>query len=241
MTGDPARRDRASGLGWLNVLAVMAAVVLALAIFEYLWWTEFSPSFVRAGFGKATIHFGGELVHTIVFSLAVLGPLYLIIRRNSAVTWRKLGLAPTVPWALSAGFVIGLAAYTIDGLIDSAWSQFLGRSLEYRASSYVAGLKSNWITFATSLPASVVVTPFLNELLFRGVILGWLADRLPAKSALVISALVYSTFYLSLDFFPSVFVLGLIYGWIYQRARSVWPCVVAHGAYNLASDLFWLF
>ena len=241
MTSDPTRRDRATGLSWLNVLAVIAAVVLAMAIFEYLWRVEFLPSFVRAGFGKATIHFSGELIDTIVISLAILGPLYVIVRRKKAVTWRKLGLAPTVPWALGAGFVVGLAAYTIEGLIDSAWSQFLGRSLEYRASSYVAGLKSNWTTFATSFPALVLVIPFLNELFFRGVILGWLADRLPAKSALVISALVFSTFHLSWDFFLSVFVLGLIFGWIYQRARSIWPCVVAHGAYNLAGDLFWLF
>jgi membrane protease YdiL (CAAX protease family) len=36
------------------------------------------------------------------------------------------------------------------------------------------------------------------------------------------------------------FTLGMIAGWLYERTRSLWPCILLHGSYNSLVTWLWL-
>jgi membrane protease YdiL (CAAX protease family) len=72
----------------------------------------------------------------------------------------------------------------------------------------------------------------VEELLFRGTVLGaLLRDGRPAR-AILMSAGLFALAHLSLHRLPPTFALGCVLGVVAWRTRSVWPAVVLHAAYN---------
>ena len=79
-----------------------------------------------------------------------------------------------------------------------------------------------------------VVAPVLEEVLFRGVVLGALARKVGTWGAIVASAAVFSLLHLDLWSLLPFAVLGIGLGWLAARGRSLWPAVLAHFLYNAA-------
>ena len=76
-----------------------------------------------------------------------------------------------------------------------------------------------------------ILTPFAEELLFRGFILGMLLKRYSAPQSIVISSLIFA-----IAHEPIARVLafggGLLYGWVRVRTGSILPGMVAHAIWN---------
>lgn len=80
--------------------------------------------------------------------------------------------------------------------------------------------------------AICLIAPFLEEMLFRGIILrGFLSHYSPKKSILI-SALLFGLFHLNLYQIPVAFFMGCFLGWLYYYSRSLWPSILAHALYN---------
>jgi membrane protease YdiL (CAAX protease family)/Fe-S-cluster-containing hydrogenase component 2 len=78
----------------------------------------------------------------------------------------------------------------------------------------------------------VLVGPFVEELLLRGVVLGALERRLGRWWGISLSALMFATLHGTLwQMLPMTF-LGLALGRIASGRRSLWPAVILHVAYN---------
>jgi uncharacterized protein len=77
-----------------------------------------------------------------------------------------------------------------------------------------------------------VLAPVLEEMLFRGVILRAFLQRYPRGIAIVHSAGIFGLAHMNLYQFVAAFTLGLLAGWLYERTRSLWPCIALHAAYN---------
>jgi membrane protease YdiL (CAAX protease family) len=77
----------------------------------------------------------------------------------------------------------------------------------------------------------VTLTPFAEELFFRGLgvrVLGFLGSM----GAITGTALAFGLAHGLLVALPSLVVLGVGLAWVRIRAKSVWPNVIAHSAYN---------
>ncbi len=95
--------------------------------------------------------------------------------------------------------------------------------------------------FAGMAPDSVaavvmvcVLAPVLEEMLFRGLILRGFLARYPRWPAILLSALLFGAAHLNIYQFVVGIVIGVPLGWLYERTRSLLPCIALHAAYNLA-------
>jgi len=78
-----------------------------------------------------------------------------------------------------------------------------------------------------------IVAPFIEEILFRGIILkGFLQLYSPTKS-IVFSAALFSIYHLNFYQMPSAFILGFFMGWTYYLSHSLWPSILIHVINNL--------
>lgn len=78
----------------------------------------------------------------------------------------------------------------------------------------------------------VVVAPFVEEMLFRGLFLrSFLWNYTPAR-AIAFSSFLFGLAHLNVYQFIIASILGLLSGWLYFRTRSLWPSIFAHAAYN---------
>ncbi len=79
---------------------------------------------------------------------------------------------------------------------------------------------------------AVVAAPFCEEWLCRGVILkGLLKHTTPAK-AIIHSSIIFAVMHLNPWQAIPAFCIGLVFGWVYYRTRSLWPCIFMHAVNN---------
>ncbi|HWG66577.1 MAG TPA: CPBP family intramembrane glutamic endopeptidase [Rhodanobacteraceae bacterium] len=90
----------------------------------------------------------------------------------------------------------------------------------------------------------VCVAPFVEELVFRGVLLSGLARRMPIGWAMLASAIVFGCVHLP-DFkfawypVPALIILGLVSAWLRVRTRSLWPSITLHATNNFIAAIAW--
>jgi membrane protease YdiL (CAAX protease family) len=90
----------------------------------------------------------------------------------------------------------------------------------------------------------VCVAPFVEELVFRGVLLSGLASRMPIGWAMLASAIVFGCVHLP-DFkfawypVPALVILGLASAWLRVRTRSLWPSITLHATNNFIAAIAW--
>lgn len=80
--------------------------------------------------------------------------------------------------------------------------------------------------------SAAVVAPFAEEVLFRGFIFPGLAGRLGRVRAALASAGLFALAHLHPLTFPPLFALGVALAFLYDRFRSIWPCVIVHALTN---------
>ena len=129
---------------------------------------------------------------------------------------------------------------------------FLGAQVAFQ--SIVGGktlsLAGISVSITLSGMLSFVVSPFLEELLFRGLLLHELAALLPRWVANLLTSLLFAgihlPFWLShggvsgalLANTAGVFIFSLLAGWLYLDSSSIWPPTVAHIANNCIASLW---
>ncbi len=73
--------------------------------------------------------------------------------------------------------------------------------------------------------------PITEELVFRGVIQH--ALPLDRTGKIMLQALLFAVMHSGVTAVLYAFLMGIILGWMTQRTKSIWPCVVLHGLNNL--------
>lgn len=92
-----------------------------------------------------------------------------------------------------------------------------------------------------TLPAILMVcvlAPLVEEMLFRGLILRGFLAQYPRWPAIVVSSLLFGASHLNLYQFVLASLSGIVLGWLYERTRSLIPCIALHAIYNTA--ITWL-
>jgi len=79
-----------------------------------------------------------------------------------------------------------------------------------------------------------VVAPITEEMLYRGLVFGALAQRLPFVAAASFSALLFALVH-GIGVLIPIFVLGFGLAWVYQRTRTLWAPIVTHALVNAIS------
>ena len=174
-------------------------------------------------------------IKLILWVLPAFGYVYWV-RRASPFRYLGLSVMPAARKWLKYLVVIGL---------------FLGAQVAFQ--SIVGGktlsLAGISVSITLSGMLSFVVSPFLEELLFRGLLLHELAVLLPRWVANLLTSLLFAgihlPFWLShggvsgalLTNTAGVFIFSLLAGWLYLDSSSIWPPTVAHIANNCVAAL----
>jgi uncharacterized protein len=79
-----------------------------------------------------------------------------------------------------------------------------------------------------------LLAPVLEEMFFRGIILRSFLQQYPKWISILGSALIFGAAHMNLYQFTAAFLLGVFLGWLYQRSRSLVPCIALHAVYNAA-------
>ena len=76
------------------------------------------------------------------------------------------------------------------------------------------------------------IAPFVEEILFRGIILKSFLEQYSTRKAIIVSSLLFAIFHMNIYQFVFAFIIGALSGWVYTKTYSLYPCIFIHCLYN---------
>ncbi|MEO8322974.1 MAG: type II CAAX endopeptidase family protein [Actinomycetota bacterium] len=157
---------------------------------------------------------------------------WLLVLKRRGATFRDAGLVrPSVgavllmiPAILGVFLVEGIVAQVVVNLFGptpTAEDQLLG------SEGVLDRAQIPWVVMLT-----VVVAPIVEEIVFRGLLYGYLRSRMSIKVAAPISALIFACFHFIPLLIPSLFVLGIALAFVYERYKSILVPMALHALNN---------
>lgn len=222
-SGDERGAEEESGLArvrWLDLLLVVVLTVGALFLAGVV-------------VGDPDLTIGFVLAMLLLQSAISLGAIYIVIVRRRRVRWAALGLRAAAPlWHLRALLVallsvplIGIVNYLVQSVADET---FTNPQLEFLAPSGFS-----WFGLAGMLIMAGIVAPIVEEIVFRGLLYGWLRERIGAGFGIWLSALAFSGAHGILLLVPALALQGAILAYLYEKSGSLWPPILVHGTFNM--------
>ena len=83
-------------------------------------------------------------------------------------------------------------------------------------------------TLGLEFIGSALITPFLEELLHRGVVFGRLRRRMDMWTAVIVSAFVFAVLHFNIVQFIYAFLLGIVFALFVEKTGRLFPAVIAH-------------
>lgn len=74
----------------------------------------------------------------------------------------------------------------------------------------------------------VIITPIIEEIIFRGIMLKGLCCSYGHRSACIITSSLFGMMHCSITLFASYFIDSLLISYITVRIKSIWPAIFAH-------------
>jgi len=81
---------------------------------------------------------------------------------------------------------------------------------------------------ATSLLVLAVLAPLVEELIFRGLLYGWIAGRWNSVAAWIVSSVAFAVAHYEPAHIVLVLPLGILFGYLRRRTGSLLPSLAAH-------------
>lgn len=156
-----------------------------------------------------------------------------VLRRTGRTwsSWSEIMPVKAISWQLILPLVVSILGLFIVALelgkgvlyvlpmpevLQGAFRELIGKKFSYLFVLY----------------AAVIQAPLIEELLFRGIILGGLLAYRSKYQAAIWSAILFGIYHMNPWQFPVALILGLVFAWWIIQTGSLLPCILGHALNN---------
>ncbi len=166
-------------------------------------------------------------------TLTILGAIRFLVMRKYGLRWADLGLRPSTPRWHRRGFALAVLLLPVVALINGLLiPQVAGEEFHNPQLYAVAPDGFSWPALLSMLFMAGFVAPFGEEWVFRGLLFPWLRGHLGVATAAVLSGLIFAILHGVPMLIPALTAIGTALALLYHRCGSLWPVILAHGAFN---------
>ncbi|MEC0131370.1 MULTISPECIES: CPBP family intramembrane glutamic endopeptidase [Paenibacillus] len=179
--------------------------------------------------------YSGTLTGLTIAIVLLLG-LYFIALRPKKMPWTEVGVKrfSAKDWWRIALWTLILIVFSV---VTLYLTSFLGNTVD---NSKTESLKQNvtLFTIIIGIVSAGIVSPFYEEIFYRGFVYRWLRTRVSMSWAIVISSLIFTLAHFpTMNAMPVNFISGVVLAWTYERTGSVVPGMIVHGVFNTIAVL----
>lgn len=149
--------------------------------------------------------------------------------------WGSLGFRSFNRWR---GLALAAAVVAFGILISYVYELLVGGAEIQASNEMYSALIDSGFGMATIAIIAVVVAPLAEELFFRGFLFAGISKRWGYSWGVIVSGALFSVAHAGSGGLVPIFILGMLLAWLYKRTGSLWPCILAHFAYNSLALLF---
>lgn len=239
------------GMNGVDVIAAVGAFILGIALQTILQiaWIGIGDDVAEMQ-ARLDAMSGTELaLFSIAGQLAMWGPgiAYLIYRLAMNGNLRLGGVIPRRPMrdlgVAAAGTWVAFILSWALGVMLTVVVIVSGGELPEHGHTALAEMAAadSWVVVALLVVAAVVIAPIAEEFFFRG-LLQTAVQSVIGQDKRWMSILPVAVFFGVIHFgavpwfmLPVLVLLGVIFGWVYERTGSLWCAVGVHAGYNATS------
>jgi membrane protease YdiL (CAAX protease family) len=224
---------------WYALFCLVFGSVITLFVFEYdLLTTEYLPNSSEISDWSQV-----DLVRLLIAESFILPLLLLPLlfgRERLQQFWTR-------DWSIGRCIGIGFAAavllrvaYVIPMYL---WSELGGVGQAMTTEETIAAMYAQHGPLATYLLVALL-TPLIEEFIFRGVILQGFAQHITFRWANILQAAIFASLHHNIPALPLLFAFGLVAGILTRKAGGLLPAIILHVVFNItatfaiSSDLF---
>jgi membrane protease YdiL (CAAX protease family) len=196
--------------------------------------------FLAAGLGYKPVSGQIDPVMMIVSAVSFHGVgllwLHWLVREHQ-LSWRTaLGLGGrTLPGSVTAGVIVGVAAFFICQVVGSWVYEILSRfqmrpELQPTVKALQTTVSPTWAALFAVI--SIVLAPLVEEFIFRGIIYPLLKQLGLPVLAWVGTSLLFAASHVNLQAFVPLTLLALMLTWLYERTDTLIAPIFAHATFN---------
>jgi membrane protease YdiL (CAAX protease family) len=185
---------------------------------------------------------GYGLLARAVVAVGILLVIVRFMRSRGRNVWRGFGFGGGRLWRQIGIGVLAYLAFTWTILpvlgtgIELLFGLF-GQQVEPHEAIREYEETHSVLVRAGLLISMLLTAPFLEEIIFRGVLLQTIKRYAGSAAAIGISSLVFAALHGSLYVMANIFFLGLLFGYLFDRTGSIVPGMVLHFLFNATSTL----
>lgn len=204
--------------GLATIGLVIVGVVIAVAL-----------SFAWTALGLPELSQGAQVFLIFGLEALLIVPAWVWGPGKHGGGWARLGLRPFAPLPGLAWAFGGLLAILGINVVWEGIRQQLGWPGQPDFLP-VSGEGIGGLLLALLLGG--VVAPVAEEVFFRGYLYAGTRHVWGVVWGAIASSLIFAVVHVVPGVLPPIFVMALIFVVIYERTRSLWPCIILHGAVN---------
>ena len=215
---------------WYALFCLVFGSVFTLFIYEYdVLVSEFLPNSLGAADWSQVDVVRLLIVESFILPLFLL-PL-LIGRARLQQFWTK-------HWSIGRCIGIGLAAailLRIAYLIPIyLWSEMGGAGQAMTTEETIGAMYDQHGALVTYLMIALL-TPLIEEFVFRGVLLQGFAQHLTFRWANILQAAIFASLHDNIPALPLLFAFGLVAGILTRKAGGLLPAIMLHVFFNITA------
>lgn len=176
-----------------------------------------------------------EAFALIVLGLSTLGMFawtHIIIVMRRRMSWREFGFQPIRVRTGFAAAGLGLLAMPVMALTGGAVQRILGRPVESPQLQFLAPDGFSWTIVVGMILIGGLLAPLAEEIIFRGLLYGWLRRFWRILPAALLSAAIFGLIHGVIPVIAAAFVVGLVLAYVYERSGSLWAPAIVHATQN---------
>ena len=154
----------------------------------------------------------------------------LVFRKERG--WASLGLVSVKPFWLIAGIVMGVLFVPAGVVITKTVVALMPGWSGFTHSAFAFGDSIHWSTRAGFLVLTLALTPFVEEVFFRGFMFQWMAGHRPLWVAAIMSSVIFGVMHILPPQAINAALLSLALILIFRASGSLWPAIIAHATNN---------
>lgn len=156
---------------------------------------------------------------------------WIIVHRRR-LPWSVLGLRTASPHWYAGAVVITFMVLPLVAYVNYLSQTLSGGPVRNPQIDILGPVALSPGGFVGLLIMAGIVAPFVEEIVFRGLLYGWLRARFGVNSGIALSSAGFALAHGIPILMPALFVHGAILAMVYQRSGSLWPSVIVHGLFN---------
>jgi uncharacterized protein len=219
-----------------------AVLLLGAGLFTVLSMSVFAATLMK---GKdAPPDFVGFVVSTVVTQAFAIGLIHIFLKAHR-MSWRELlglrqpRLLSIALFALALAVVASPVTWAISSLVIKIIT-LLHQTPDQQVAVQVLETTKAPAQRAVFALAAIVMAPFVEEILFRGILYPLLKHHGYPRLALWGTSLLFAAVHIHLATFVPLFVFGMILVWIYERTDTLLAPILTHATFNTINFLLFI-